>query len=170
MYLKLLGALLILAGCGGYGVMLAVNHRREVASLRQLKGAADKMICELEYRLTPLPELCIFASQQTKGPLSQYFRVFADVIQEQVSPDISQCTTEALRRTAGLPGQTVLQLQTLGQTLGRFDLTGQIHVLHQCAQSCKNQLEVLEYQQPQRLRSYQTLGFCTGAALAILLF
>ncbi len=170
MYLKLMGAILILAGCGGYGVMMAVNHRREAASLRQLACAADKMICELEYRLTPLPELCQFASQQTKGPLSTYFSEFAKVMDEQVSPDIGACTAVALRRTSGLPTYTAAQIQALGQTLGRFDLTGQIHALQQCVQSCRNQLEVLEYQQPQRLRSYQTLGFCAGAALAILLF
>lgn len=170
MYLKLIGAVLILAGCGGYGVMMALNHRREVASLHQLACVADKMICELEYRLTPLPELCMFASEQTRGALSTYFSVFAKAMDEQVSPDIGVCTNVALSRTSGLPSHTVAQLQALGQTMGRFDLTGQINVLRQCAQSCKGQLEVLEYQQPQRLRSYQTLGFCAGAALAILLF
>lgn len=170
MYLKLLGAILILAGCGGYGIMMAVNHRREVAALHQLAGVADKMICELEYRLTPLPELCLFASGQTQGALSTFFSELAKVMEEQVSPNIGACTAAALGRTVGLPSCTVTQLQSLGQTLGRFDLTGQINALQQCRQSCLNELEALEYQQPQRLRSYQTLGFCTGAALAILLF
>ena len=170
MYLKLVGAILILVGCGGYGVMLAVNHRREVASLRQLAVVVDKMICELEYRLTPLPELCLLASGQTKGALSSYFAELAKVMDEQVSPNIGACTTAALGRISGLPSCTAVQLQALGQTLGRFDLSGQINALQQCAQSCLSELEVLEYQQPQRLRSYQTLGFCAGAALAILLF
>lgn len=170
MYIKLLGAFLVLVGCGGYGMILAMNHRRETAVLRQLSEAADKMICELEYRLTPLPELCVFASQQTKGPLSRFFFELAKTMDEQVSPDIKECTTMALSRASGLPGYTVTQLQALGQTLGRFDLEGQINALKQCKHSCLRQLEVLEFQQPQRLRSYQTLGFCAGAALAILLF
>lgn len=170
MYLKLIGAILVIAGCGGYGVIMAMNHRREVAALRQLTCVADKMICELEYRLTPLPELFHFASRQTKGVLCRYFSEFAKVMDEQVSPDIGDCCTVALSRISGLPGHTAAQLQALGQTLGRFDLTGQIRALEQCRESCQGQLEELEYQQPQRLRSYQTLGFCTGAALAILLF
>ncbi|MBE6941847.1 MAG: hypothetical protein E7455_06185 [Ruminococcaceae bacterium] len=170
MYIKLLGAILVLVGCGGYGVMMAVNHRRETAVLRQLSEATDKMISELEYRLTPLPELCLFASQQTKDALSRFFSELGRTMDEQVSPDIKECTNMALSRTSGLPGYTVTQLQALGQTLGRFDLEGQINALMQCRQACLRQLEVLEFQQPQRLRSYQTLGFCAGAALAILLF
>ena len=170
MYLKLMGAILIFAACGGYGIKMAMNHRREVASLHQLASVTDKMICELEYRLTPLPELCLFASQQTKGALSRYFAEFARIMDEQVSPDIGQCTLVALGRVSGIPAQTASRLQALGQTLGRFDLPGQINALQQCRESCLGELEVLEYQQPQRLRSYQTLGFCAGAALAILLF
>ena len=170
MYLKLMGAILIFAACGGYGIKISINHRREVAALHPLSSLADKIICELEYRLTPLPELCLFAAQQTKGALSRYFAEFAKIMDEQVSPDIGECTVVALNRVSGIPTHTASQLQVLGQTLGRFDLPGQINALQQCRESCHGQLEVLEYQQPQRLRSYQTLGFCAGAALAILLF
>ena len=72
--------------------------------------------------------------------------------------------------TDGMDRAAIAQLQALGQTLGRFDLTGQLTCMERCRQSCMGQLEVLEHQQSQRLRSYQTLGFCAGEALAILLF
>ena len=170
MYLKLTGAVLILAGCGGYGIMMAMSHRKEVAALYQLIRVMDAMICELEYRLTPLPELCRFGAQQTKGPLKVFFQTLAKAMDEQVSPDVGICTVTALKATSGLPSFASAQLQAMGQTLGRFDLTGQLTCLEQCKQSCMGQLEVLEHQQSQRLRSYQTLGFCAGAALAILLF
>lgn len=170
MYLKLIGAILILVGCGGYGIMMAMNHRREVAALHQLVQVMEAMICELEYRLTPLPELCRFGAQQTKGPLKAFFQSLAKAMDEQVSPDVGVCTIAALKITAGLPSFASSQLQAMGQTLGRFDLTGQLTCLERCKQSCMGQLEVMEHQQSQRLRSYQTLGFCAGAALAILLF
>jgi stage III sporulation protein AB len=150
--------------------MMATNHRREVLALRQLVLVLEKMICELEYRLTPLPELCRFGAEQTNGAVQTFFRELACIMDEQISPDVGICTVAALKRTSNLPVQTAAQLQALGQTLGRFDLQGQLNSLEQCKQSCLGQLEVLEYQQPQRLRSYQTLGFCAGAALAILLY
>ena len=170
MYLKIIGAILILAGCGGYGMYLALAHRREVAALHQLADVTEKMICELEFRLTPLPELCRFAGEQTNGALQKYFRLLAVTLENQLSPDVGVCIVSVLKQTSGLPSYTAAQLQALGQTLGRFDLAGQVTSLEHCKQSCLGQLEVLEYQQTQRLRSYQTLGFCAGAALGILLF
>ena len=170
MYIKLAGALLIILGCGGYGILMALNHRRETAALHQLAQAMERMICELEYRLTPLPELCRFGGEQTKGPLREFFLSLAKAMDEQVSPDVGICTVTVLKDMNGLPSHAAAHLQSLGQTLGRFDLAGQLTAFERCKQSCEMQLEVMEHQQSQRLRSYQTLGFCAGAALAILLF
>lgn len=170
MYIKLTGAILIIIGCGGYGILMAVNHKRETAALHQLAIAMERMICELEYRLTPLPELCRFGAEQTKGPMRQFFLALANAMDEQVSPDVGVCTVTVLKEISALPGHAAAHLQSLGQTLGRFDLSGQLTAFERCKQSCMMQLEVMEHQQGQRLRSYQTLGFCAGSALAILLF
>lgn len=170
MYLKLTGAILIIVGCGGYGILMAIHHRRETAALHQLAQVMEHMICELEYRLTSLPELCRFGAQQSKGPVKTFFLALAKAMDEQVSPDVGICTITALKEIGSMPSYTSAQLQSLGQTLGRFDLAGQLTAFERCKQSCIAQLEVMEHQQAQRLRSYQTLGFCAGAALAILLF
>jgi len=167
--IKLIGSILILLGCGGYGLMLAMNYRKEVAALHQLVKAMDVMICELEYRLPPLPDLCRFAGDKTDGSVSTYFCNLADVLDKLESADVGTCTVSALKVTAKLPRYAASQLQALGQTLGRFDLQGQLTSLERCKKSCQGQLEVLEHHQPQRLRNYQTLGFCAGAALTILL-
>ncbi len=168
--MKMMGAIFVILGCGGYGMMKAMTHRREVKALHQLIRALEDMICELEYRLTPLPELCRFGGGQVSGPVRSFFIALARTMDEQVSPDVGLCTVAALKETPSMPGYAANQIQALGQTLGRFDLTGQLTSLERCKQSCVGQLEVLEHQQSQRLRGYQTLGFCAGVALAILLF
>ncbi len=150
--------------------MLAVCHRREVAALHQLVYVLEQMICELEYRITPLPELCSFAAAQSKGSIQAFFYALTQALEQRISSDISVCTVTALENTPGIPCKTSVLLQTLGKSLGKFDLRGQVTSLRQCRQACLEQLVVLEHQQTQRLRSYQTLGFCAGAALAILLF
>ena len=149
---------------------IAMQHRKEVTALHQLVQALDGMLCELEYRLTPLPELCRLGGEYASGGVQGFFFTLADTMDAQLSPDVRQCTAMSLKQVKGLPPLTAGELETLGQTLGRFDLQGQINVLRQCKQSCMNKLKVLEHQQTQRLRSYQTLGFCAGLALAILLF
>lgn len=169
MYLKLTGVILIIIACGGYGISMAVTHRREVRALHQLADAMELMIRELEYRLTPLPELCRVGAEKCGGSLREMMLTLAKNLDEQVSPDVEVCTTLALKATVGLPRYVTAVLLSLGQTLGRFDLPGQLTSLERCRTSCMEQLEILEHHQTQRLRSYQTLGFCTGAALAIIL-
>lgn len=170
MHIKLLGAIMVLLGCGGYGMLLAMNHRREVAALHKLVAGVDVMIWELEYRLTPLPELCRLGAERATGAVGTCLTALADALDDQISPDVGACVTHALKKVPAVPKYAASQLQALGQTLGRFDLPGQVTALNQCKQACLSQLEVLEHHQPQRLRSYKTVGFCAGAALAILLF
>ena len=170
MYLKILGAILVISACGGYGLMMVFSHRKEVAGLRALVHALDVMICVLDFRLTPLPDLCKIGADSIDGPVSSCLLRLSEILNDQLSADVGSCTTDAVDMTAGLPQRVSLEIRSMGQTRGRFDLEGQRSGLRNCKEVCNNQLEVLEHQQPQRLRSYQTLGFCAGAALAILLF
>ena len=55
MSFKWIGALMVVAGCGGVGFTMAAAYIREEWALRSLIGALDYMTCELQYRLTPLP-------------------------------------------------------------------------------------------------------------------
>lgn len=137
--------------------------------LHQLSRALETMISELEYRLTPLPELCRCGGQAVQMPLQSVFIEFAESLQNHVFADVYQCMDTILKKNRTIPAHTAHQLHLLGQTLGKYDLPGQLRGLSQCRQECLQKLKELEYNQQQRLRSYQTLGFCAGAALAILL-
>ena len=61
-----------------------------------------------------------------------------------------------------------LAAQQLGKSLGRFDLNGQLQGIEQVRAHCRRELSSLENGRDQRIRGYQTLGVCAGAALAIL--
>lgn len=168
MYLKIVGAAMVVAGCGGFGFTLAANHRREEKTLRQLIGVLDFMECELQYHLTPLPELCRQAAKESTGPLSGLYLHLARELEDQISPDVASCMRSALAKTPNLPPVTRSCLEALGMSLGRFDLNGQLRWLEAVRTSCRRELESLSSNRDVRLRSYQTLGLCAGAALAIL--
>ena len=68
---KWIGAVLIVAGCGGFGFTLSSEHRRQEKSLRKLIAVLDFMACELQYRLTPLPDLFVAAGKETGGSLGR---------------------------------------------------------------------------------------------------
>ena len=58
MSIKWIGAILVIVGCGGVGFSMAAAYRRQETALRELMGTLDFMSWELQFRLTPLPELC----------------------------------------------------------------------------------------------------------------
>lgn len=168
MNVKLVGAALIIAGCGGVGFSMAAAHRREEKALRQLIRALDYMGCELQYRLTPLPELCRCAAAESGGAVSQALVNLASELEAQVAPDAASCMNAALSKIQHLPQAARKNLLALGSSLGQFDLQGQLTGLEAARKQCRRELDELSKNRDVRLRSYQTLGLCAGSALAIL--
>lgn len=168
MSVKWIGAMLIVAGCGGYGFALAASHRKEMEVLRQMIHALNYMECELQYRLTPLPQLCRQVGKDVKGSVRTVFLLLAEELEQQISPDVQSCMNVVLAMCEDFSPRIKNIFRELGVCLGRFDLPGQLQGLEAARITCREQLETLGTDADVRLRSYQTLGLCAGAALAIL--
>ena len=168
MSIKWIGAILVIVGCGGVGFTMAANYRREEWTLRALIRALDYMTCELQFRLTPLPELCRQAGKECGSDAGRVLMALAEELESQISPDADSCMYAALSRFDNLPTSVRKEMDLLGKGLGRFDLTGQLQGLEQVRLHCRGSLAELESGREQRIRGYQTLGVCAGAALAIL--
>lgn len=169
MTLKILGIIMVVAACGSVGFRIAAGHRAEENSLRSLIGILDYMECELRFYLTPLPRLCRTVATQFPCVPGKFFATLASEIDAQTSPDVELCVTNALRKYNDLPSITKKSIEIFGKTAGRFDLEGQLKGLDAVRNECKRNLDILGNNREMRLRSYQTLGLCAGAALAILL-
>lgn len=168
MILKIIGAVLIVVGCGSIGFRIAVNQRREEKMLRQLIWILDYMECELQYRLTPLPALCRQVAKTFPGLLGKAFWELALEMEAQISPDMDGCMDAVLKKMPNIPSVTRQGMTLLGRTVGRFDMDGQLRGIDAVRQECRRNMDKLNNNLDQRLRSYQTLGLCAGAALAIL--
>lgn len=168
MIIKILGATLILAACGGVGFKIAANYIKEERTIRQLIYILDFMSSEMQYRLTPLPELCKQAANESKGVLSRVFAKLSEEMVNQIAPNVSHCMSAALSSRTDIPPTTAEMLQVLGNSLGRFDMNGQLRGLDAVRSQCKEKLNDLIQNKDVRLRSYKTLGLCAGAAMVIL--
>lgn len=169
MILKLIGSLLIVAACGSVGFYAAAACRREEKILRQFIFCLNFMECELQYHLTSLPDLCRQTAAKSDGPLKAFYVNLATELEDQISPDTERCVMAALAKVKDMPGMTGEAIMMLARTLGRFDIQGQLSGIDETRQECCRKLEELTQNKTLRLRSYQTLGLCAGAALAILL-
>lgn len=169
MNMKLIGAILVVIGCGGVGFSMAAVYHKEVSVIRQLLRVLDYISCELQYHLTPLPQLFRYAAQECSGYMRTVCIAFVEELENQISPNVSNCMHNAVRKCGNIPPLAAELLEDFGRSLGRFDLQGQIQSLEAVRQAGRRKLDALEQNKDVRLRSYQTLGLCAGAALALLL-
>ena len=168
MHFKWIGAILIIAGCGGCGFSAAAAGKRESKMLQELLGALRFMECELQFQLTALPELCRQAGKRASGAVREVFFNLARELDWQQKPDAPSCMAEALEKSRPLPRAVRTLFLQLGSSLGRFDLAGQLKELSYTRTACEAALQEQTSLQSLRHRNYRTLGLCTGAALALL--
>ncbi len=166
--IKWIGAVLIVAGCGGMGFIRACAYRMEERMLEELGMALEYMSCELSYQMTPLPQLCRKTANLLRGRLKPVFLSMAEELDRQVAPDAPSCMGAVLAGEQ-LPDSVRKILARLGSGMGCFDLPGQIRGIEGCAEQTQSVRRELADHRQDRIRSYQTLGICAGAALAILL-
>lgn len=168
MTIKLFGAMCVIIACGGFGFMIAANAHKEIEALRQLISALDFMECELNYRMTPLPQLCRLTAEISSGCVRKVFICLAEELEQQVEPSVDMCVSAIIRRYPDIPTVTGQRIAELGRSLGKFDLSGQIKSVKAINAENARLLERMSQDHNIKLRSYKTLGLCAGAALAIL--
>lgn len=164
---KIMGAVLVVTGCGGFGFAMAAACRREEEDLRQYIRALEYMSCELSYRMTPLPQLCRNAAGTVSGCTARILTALSRALERQTEPDARGCMNGVLDDLQPTPVLRGL-CSELGATLGRFDLPGQLRGLEGAIRSAELALRTHRDNRTSRVRSYQTLGLCAGAAMAIL--
>lgn len=165
MLLKWIGAALIVAGCGGTGMAMARNYRKEEQNLQQFLRILDTMTNELSCRGSALPYMIRSAAE---GVFLKLFHELAEELELQLYPDAGCCMAAVMGKHPELSWNMKELLSELGQTLGSFDLDGQLRDLEALRQKCGRILEEHRSKRDKRIMSYQTLGICAGAALAIL--
>ena len=165
---KWIGAICVLLSCGGCGFSMAASYQQEERMYRNLIQIIQYMRAELQYRLTSLPELCEKAGNEMGGSIGAVFICLSEELKKQVMPDTASCMRMILSVQRKIPTDICNILMALSKILGRFDLEGQIQGLDSIKASCEQALSVLQNHREERLRGYQTLGLCAGAALVIL--
>ena len=168
MMLRIIGAVLVVASSTGVGFMLAANCKAQERTLKQLIQALRHMACRLAYCMPPLPELCRSSAAVAGGTVGAVLERFSSELETNRYSDPAVCMGFVLA-DAKLPQISKYVLQMLGGALGNFDLEGQLKAINAVHLECQAQLASISQNKDVRIRNYQTLGICAGAALAILL-
>ena len=167
--MKWIGALLVFVSCAALGFIKAFCYRTEERYLSDWIRILDHIHCELEYRLSPLPQICQSASEMTFGCLKVLLQRLSSSLNAQVSADAGQCLRMAIAQADEIPISLQKQLMVLSESIGCYDLDGQLLQIAAARKECADALQQIRTQGKERIRNCQTLGICAGAGLAILL-
>jgi stage III sporulation protein AB len=168
MFLKVFGAIFVIAGCASVGFALCRNFRREEDALEQLVHALEWMRLELSYKMPALSTLCKDASKISKGVVGELLFQLATELEQQLTPHVGLCMDAAIAAVPQLPESVVSHLKRLGTSLGQFNLEGQLIALESAETVCRNELMVLHQSRNTKFRNYQVLGLCAGTAIVLL--
>ena len=169
MNIRLLGAVLLIVGSSGIGCSITAAYRREIRILRQLDSLIESIICDLQYRLTPLPLLFRNEAKNLDGLLRPLFLSFSEELEAQISPSVVCCLDAALQKHPSLPSKSRKILLEMGKSLGRFDLHGQLRSLGFAQAACQKELLILDSKHATYTRCCQACCLCVGAVIALLL-
>lgn len=169
MIIKILGALLIVIACAFIGYQFSVSYIREISHFKDLIWALDNMERELQYRLTPLPDLCRSIFNDNGCKISQIFLKLADLLDSHTENTVFACMEIAIMAVNIQSARVNNLLLNLGKTLGKFDVSGQIKGMQTIKEESIAILNSLSLNQKEKVRSIKTIGLCAGIAIAILL-
>lgn len=168
MTIRMCGAALTLLSGVLYAVKVTKEHRRKEACFEELQLILEHFVWQLQTNLSALSVCCQAAAGCGKGQMGTLFRQLALRLEQGSGADPGNCMEE-LVMAQNLPAQLRQRLFQLADTLGRYDLSGQIAGIQAVQALCRRDLQTLESERTKTVKSCRVLGLCTGAAVAILL-
>lgn len=166
--LKLLGAVCVLLGAGGFGCRMTLQFHAQRRQLAALENALELLKCELNYTAEPLAAICRAVSLRVGGAIGSFFAAFAAHLSQNAAP--SAACKRALAQTHGLtlPSAAAEMLPELFSGLGSYDLEGANRLLKLAFARLDALLAQTERERRPLARSYVLLALCAGAAIVIL--
>ena len=169
--LKLIGLSLILTASSAMGLGLARTVRRQQAQTLALIDALLRIRHELQYRLTPLPDVFLALQESREAAVAAFFSGLAGSLSAADTCTVGYACRQALAQTRGLSLSSAARgtILSLFDSLGRYDLEGSVQALDLALSRLREEVKALQNSAAARCRTYLTLGVCTGLAAAVIL-
>ena len=141
--------------------------RRQQAQTLALIDALLRIRHELQYRLTPLPEIFAALGGSRNREIAEFFSRLAALLSSAQTCTVGYACRQALALSLSSAARgTIL---SLFDSLGRYDLEGSVQALDLALSRLREEVKALQNSAAARCRTYLTLGVCTGLAAAVIL-
>lgn len=165
--MRWIGITLIIVSTGSVGFGLSRSLQRRCMLMHQLLKALDILKNEIHFCATPLPQAFALMAVSVPPPLETVFSHAARQMDKHRWMTPYAAMEQALQQTQDAYIGAVLL--SLSAQLGEYDTQAQLHGIALAQEQARDLLQQLEKERSLRSRTYETLGICTGLAVAILL-
>ena len=168
--IRLLGAVLLMAGCGGLGLSAVNRLDSRVRDLRELSAGLEILQRELGWRLAPLPEALEAAASGTHERAARFFAYCAQGSKQLAGTPFRTLWSRGLERSPlRLSREDRALLEQLGPVLGRYDGDSQRQAVENVLTGLYRQQAQAEDDRRRLGRVYGVLGLTAGLFLTLVL-
>lgn len=172
-FLKMTGALLMVAACSYTGFALSQRFIQRHRQLSVLQMGLEILSSEIAYMRTPLPLAFKKIALRLEEPISGIFFMTGRKLEggEHFPREAWQETLRAKQQDTALSPQDILVLGQLGVVLeGDADSDGQVRQLKLLAKEVERLILEAEAEKAKNVRVWRYLGLLGGLGFAILFF
>ena len=169
--IKVIGAILLIAGTAAWGITGVFRLRGRCRSLTAITRALGAMQSEICDRLTPMPELLLQMGEEAGAPADVLFRNAAEMMSELGTAQFSVIWRRAIERTPELlltrEEETVLT--ELGMSLGRYNVEEQKNALVYTRRRMEEFAHKAELARDMNSKMHAFLGIAAGVFAVVIL-
>ena len=168
-WMKCIGSLLILVGCGFLGWEKGAMLRRRIWLLREMiQSLVLFKSLTGTYRL-PLNVVFFRISSQMKMPMADFYRKLAGHFEQQEQPEGALLWQQTVEEMGDVFDREDRELfRRLGHFIGIQDVSIQAAAVEDCIQELRERISLLESERPDKEKVYQVLSLTIGGFLVLL--
>ena len=168
--LKVFGALMLVCGCTGIGVLQVNQMDRRIKTLRALEAALAVIEREMAFRIPLLEELLSSAAQSAEGQTKSFLSLCVIELNKNLDRPFYEIWKQAAHKhLADLRKNDLDPILALGSILGKYAGEEQRKAIEQTRAVLSQVLSDALLERNSQSKVYRALGVTAGAFLVILL-
>ena len=170
-FLRYLFLLVVIAGSTSIGFLLSKSFSDRVKELRELANLINILQNKIKFTKVPLKEaLTEISNIETNSQISKVFSKAGEKIKTEKTEIAWQEALNEERIFLNLKNEDIELIKSLGNTLGKTDIEGQMSGINQFENILNMQIKKAEEECSKNSKMYKSLGTIIGLAIVIILF
>lgn len=169
---RLIGAILLLGGAGGFSVCLCRDMQLRLLQLYEMKRMYELFRSQISYSLAAFPEICRMSSFHMKAPFSEFLYAVYEKAEEnsgKAYPQIWEEETERFFAKASIKKEDKMQLSEFARSLGYADKELMEQEIEERIRTLLFVIQDMETHLAEREKMIMSVGIMGGLLLVILL-